>query len=172
MTDAKSIVRKWYAALGFPTDMDAPFTAALDRVEIAPDAVAKDYDVNEEDGEKNLVYFLYFSEALSQQYKQKGIPEEILIDTLHDIVVWTKTWSSIKGGLYLGELSWLKRHLTMQLFKLGRLQFCMAPSEFDIPLKGVKVGTPVIEVHIPEGEPLYTDACLSSLNKARAFFAQ
>ena len=76
------------------------------------------------------------------------------------------------GRLYLGEINWLKRHLGMRLFKLGRLQFCMASSEFAIEEKGLRQGDTVVEVHIPEGEPLSTEACLASLGLAREFFAR
>lgn len=172
MTNVQNIIEKWYRALSFPSSMDEPFKAALENIPVDAEVTVEDYVPDEQNGAKNLLYFLYFCEALSEKYKEKGIPEKILYDTLGDLVVWTKTWSALKRELYLGETSWLKRHLGMKLFKLGRLQFCMAPSEFAIPERGVACGDPVVEVHIPEGEPLSTDASRVSLDEARAFFAR
>jgi len=170
MTYAQEIAKKWYYELDFPHSMNKPFEEALKSIQISDGITIESYATNEQNGAKNLLYFLYFCEHLSQKYKEKGISNQILADTLHDLVIWTKTWSDMKGELYLGELAWLKRHLEMRLFKLGRLQFCMAPSEFDIPEKKIVRGAPIIEVHIPEGEPLSPNACCDSLNKASAFF--
>ena len=125
MTYAQDIIKKWYYALDFPREMDEPFEAALASIDIDSDTTVADYEADEKNGAKNLLYFLYFCEEISRKYKERGIPDEILYDTLRDIVVWTKTWSKLKGELYLGETNWLKRHLGMRLFKLGRLQFCM-----------------------------------------------
>ena len=168
----KEVIKKWYYKLGFPDDMDEAFESALKKPSLDNTLTVKSYNTKENDGAKNLLYFLYFCEDLAQKYETKAIPEEILLDTLGDIVTWTKIWSGLKGELYLGELEWLKRHLEGRLFKLGRLQFCMANSEFDIPEKGLVKGAPVIEVHIPEGEPLSHEACLNSIDMARDFFAR
>ena len=111
-------------------------------------------------------------EALKERYDEKGIGEDIFYDTIGDIVTWTKTWSDLKGELYLGELEWLSNHLKMKLFKLGRLQFCMGKSEYDIPQKGLKKGDNVMEVHIPEGEALTTSECERSFRLAKEFFSK
>ena len=166
----KNTIRKWYSKLGFPQSMDKEFDRALDEIKINDGATVESYNTKEQNGKKNLINFLYFCDALKEKYKSKNLPENILLDTLKDIVTWTKTWSDIKGELYLGELEWLKRHLEMKLFKLGRLQFCIAKSEFSIPEKGLQKGDNIIEVHIPEGEPLSTEECIKSLDNARRFF--
>jgi hypothetical protein len=72
----------------------------------------------------------------------------------------------------LFELPWLRRHLSANIFRLGRLQFCTGKAECDIPAIGAKKEDPVLEVHIPEGEKLSTEACLAAFDKARAFFAK
>jgi hypothetical protein len=111
-------------------------------------------------------------EALKERYAQKGIEEKILLDTLSDIGIWLDTWSEIKGELYLGELSWLKHHMSMQLFRLGRLQFCMGHCHNDYPQYDLKKGDPVIEVHIPADGALSMEACEESFAMAREFFAK
>ena len=169
---SKQTAEKWYKKLGFPAEADAPFFEALDRAKLEGEMSLADYDLSCEDGEANLLHFLCFCEELEEAYNERNIPESILLDTLGDIVVWTKTWSGLKCGLFLGELEWLSRHLGMRLFKLGRLQFCLADSEFDILEKGLEKGASVIEVHIPEGEPLLYDECVKSLDASRKFFAE
>ena len=169
---AKDIAKKWYKKLNFPACLDEEFERVLQDTEIKPEAKIENYDTSNQNGKENLVNYLYFCEALEEKYKAKSIPEAILLETLKDIVIWTKTWSKIKGELYLGELEWLKRHLQMRLFKLGRLQFCIADSEFEICEKQIKKGDAVVEVHIPEGEPLLNEECIKSLDNARGFFKQ
>ena len=166
----KTIIKKWYYKIGFPKEFDAEFEEKLESDVCLDLCPLSEYDAKCDDGIKNLFSYLLYCEELEKSYATKGIPEDILLDTLKDIAVWTKTWSGLKGRLYLGELEWLKRHLGMRLFKLGRLQFCMAESENAIPSKGLETGDNVVEVHIPEGEPLNTDACAVSLERAREFF--
>jgi hypothetical protein len=100
-----------------------------------------------------------------------GIGEEILDATLADLVRWTVEWTNVKGELYLGEISWLARHLSASIFRIGRLQYCKGKAAEDFPSLGVLKGDPIIEVHIPKGERLTKENCLASLSEARAFFA-
>ncbi len=165
----KVVIEKWYKRLGFPEKYDAEFYKALENIEISPDTCIEKYDMECEDGKKNLLSFLYLCEGAEKSYKELGIPEDIMLDTLRDVVVWTETWSAVKGELYLGEILWLKRHFEIRLFKLGRLQFCIAGAEHDIPKYGIKKGEPLIEVHIQAGGRLSTEECNSSIDMARAF---
>ena len=168
----KEIIRAWYTRLHFPAEFDAEFDQALSAYTVPEDAGVENYDVKEEDGKRNLLSFLYFCEEAKRRYAALGIPEEILLATLADIVTYTKHWSGIKGTLVLFELPWLVRHLSARIFRLGRLQFCTGKSECDIPAIGVKKNDPVLEVHIPEGEKLSTEACLAAFDEARAFYAK
>ena len=70
-----------------------------------------------------------------------------------------------KAGLYLGELNWLKRHLSMKLFKLGRLQFAFGEAICDLAEKNIKKGDNVIEVHIPAAGHLLKSECEKSFEK-------
>lgn len=171
-TEVPKIIEKWYKKLAFPKEYDREFYGALDEIKIS-DAISIDkYDVYSKDGKRNLLSALYMCEQLAEKYSAKGIDENVLCDTLSDIVIWTNVWTNLKGELYLGQLDWLKRHLQMRIFKLGRLQFCMGKAEHDIPQNGVKAGDNVIEIHIPEGEPLSKETCLSSIEAAKKFFEE
>ena len=166
----KEIIKKWYLALSFPTEYDKAFYCALDSFCPEGDITVEGYDIGCEDGVKNLLSALYMCEEAARRHRALGIPEEITLDTLRDIVIWTNTWSSVKGELALFELDWLSLHLGAKIFRLGRLQFAYAAAKHDIPAHGVKAGDPVIEVHIPEGGRLSPEACDESFARAREFF--
>lgn len=166
------IIKKWYQKLDFPKIYDTEFYHALSEINISDEISIEKYDVSSKDGKKNLLSMLFMCENLAEKYRERGIRENILRATLSDLVIWTNTWSNLKGELYLGELDWLKRHLEMRLFRLERLQFCMEQAECDIPCRGVKAGDNILEIHIPEGEPLSKEACVQSIEAAKKFFKE
>lgn len=169
--DREKIIEKWYKKLNFNSRYDVEFYDALRDIKIE-DCKIDNYDTKEKNGKKNFLSYLYMCEELSKQYKQKGISEEILYDTLSDIGRWLDTWSELEEGLYLGELNWLKRHLSMKLFKLGRLQFAFGEAICDLAEKNIKKGDNVIEVHIPADGPLLKSECEKSFDMAKKFFQE
>ena len=166
------VIEKWYLKLGFPKEYNREFYKALEIYHISDAITIDTYDTECEDGMRNLLSFLFMCEALEKHYQALGISQEILMDTLYDLVRYTKIWTSLKGTLYLGELGWLKNHLSGTLFKLGRLQFNMAPAEHSIPEKNILQGEPVLEVHIPEEGPLSPEMADASFLAAEGFFAK
>lgn len=167
------IIEKWYKRLGFPEEYDEEFYEALKIANVSENLSIGDYDLGETDGKKNLVSFLYFCEATEKEYIKKGISPDICYDTLSDLVAWTKIWSGLKGGLYFGETNWLKRHLNLELFKLGRLQFCAGKAHRDMPTENIAKGDNVIEIHIPTtGTPMKYEDCVESIKLAKEFFAK
>ena len=73
----KDVIKKWYYKLNFPNSMDVDFEQLLSNATPYAALTIEGYDTKEQDGAKNLLYFLYFCESLSQKYKEKGIPEKI-----------------------------------------------------------------------------------------------
>ncbi len=169
--DTRPIIEFWYKKLNFPQRYDSEFYRALEEIEIPADSTLAAYDVTCQDGRRNLLSLLYFCQDLKQRYVEKGIGEDILLDTLSDLVVWTDVWSELKGQLWLNELYWLKFHLDMRLFKLGRLQFCLGKAKHDVPTHSLAKGEAVVEVHIQAVGPLNREDCLASIARARDFFA-
>lgn len=169
MSSKKQIAEKWYKTLEFNREYDKTFYDALDKKEIFYDSIC-DYDINSSDGLSNLIHTLYFCESLKLEYEKRGIGNEILIDTLKDIPRWTDTYTNLKGTLYLGELGWLRNHLTLRLFKLGRLQFCFEDAHEDYSDVDVKKGEKIIGIHIPSTGPLNVEECKESIENARKFF--
>ena len=149
------IITEWYKKLGFKSKYDSEFYEALENIKISDAVSVNTYNLQEKCGKRNLLSFLFMCEALKERYLKKGISEEILIDTLKDLVRWT--WYDSNGELALHELGWLKNHMSMKLFKLGRLQFCMGNENN-------------IEIHIPEEGPLDISECEKSIIMAKEFF--
>ena len=172
MSNTKQICEKWYRKLNFPAHYDQEFYRALEEVSIPSESTFESYDLKETNGKKNLLSYLYFCEALSERYKEKGIPEQILLDTLGDLVIWTNVWSDIKGELYLGELPWLGNHMKMRLFRLGSLEFIARQSTVENQKAGLSEGDPILDIHIPNGAPLSPEKCRASIECAKQFYAK
>ncbi len=170
--DTRDIIETWYKKLGFPKEFDCEFYAALEQTEIGDYLTADTYDMDCTDGRRNLLAYLYFCEETANKYRMLGIGEKYLIDNLYDIVTWTKIWSKVKGSLYLGELAWLKRHLSCELFKIGRLQFGFGVAEYTDEQAGIKKGERIIEIHIPERGRLDISECTAAISAAKEFFAK
>jgi len=168
--EVPGIIDRWYKRLRFPADYDREFQEALKNIPVS-DTVSID-TWQEQDGKRNLLSFLFMCSALEEKYLSRGVGEDILLDTLSDVVIWTNTYSELKGELWLGETGWLKRHMSMTLFRLGRLQFGFGEAEADVPEIGLSKGDPIMEIHIPEGPALTPEACQDSIARARAFFAE
>ena len=168
----RSVIEKWYQTLQFPAEYDTQFYAALDSVEIPAETTISTYDLDSQDGKRNLLTFLYLCEGVAQKAAKRGIPEEIIVETLKDIVLWTGLYTNVCGELYLGRLGWLKIHMEFTLFRLGRLQFRMNKARWDIPEIGIAMGDNVVEIHIPRGDKLDMEECEKSIAWAKVFFAR
>jgi len=163
MQQEANILRKWYQTLGFSSQYDAAFEAGLSNSEFSLG------DAFGSNPYENFFIALYRCEKLEQQYAQREIPRQILLDTLSDLVVWTDVHYGLTGKLGLAEPSWLENHLAFGLFKLGRLQFRWFPCRR--PFAGFPAGTPVLEIHIQAGGGLSPEACEASIAQARHFYA-
>ena len=168
----KNIIKKWYERLGFPKKYDEEFYAALSSLKADIPENPKDFRDDEHTAPEALLAYLYYCEPLSEKYAALGIPEDVLLDTLSDLVVWTNTHYTLHGEVGLSQTGWLINHVTFSIFKLGRLQFGFTPAECDIHEINVKKGDPILAVHIPEGAPMTPEACKDSLERAPEFFAR
>jgi hypothetical protein len=168
----REIIKKWYYALSFDKKYDEEFLKALDAVYVDCGAVAEDYKIDDADGKKNFLYYLYFCEEMQRAYLEKGIPHDMFMDNAYDIVIWTDIWSNLKGELFLGEIDWLWHIFTLRIIKVGRLQYFRRGAKEDAPTKNLKAGDPVLDIHIPARGPLYRDECVKSLELAKEFFGK
>lgn len=174
MNTVKILAKKWYDIIDFPSEYDVKFEELLsEETDVVP-MKFDEYDVasNRSNKGKNLVMFLYFCEELSQKYEEKGIPREILLDTIDDFKISVKRQYDIDGRIGIVMASVLAKHLSMKLFRLGRLQFCMEPFAIDLPEKGLSKGSPVLDIHIPVGNSITKDALNHSFKLADEFFGK
>ena len=128
-------------------------------------------------GIQKLALTLSCLPSVYEAYAKKGIDEKIFTDTFSDIKIWCDNAFEQYGEEGLVNIHWIAKHLSMKIFRIGRLQYEF--SRFLIlphaKLKDVfkcpyKLGEKCITLHIPQGEKLDTDKCLSSLQEANAFF--
>lgn len=119
-----------------------------------------------------LRLYLAWTLDTKTRYDALGIPESVFWDSMKDITIWTEDYWNKHGIPGFAEWEWVLNTLRMKVFRIGRLQF--EPSSLkETVLCGDCVypaGTPVLEVHIPAGEPLDAAAVAESLQNAPAFF--
>lgn len=75
-----------------------------------------------------LFYLLGYLAAYpytKREYLRRGIDLKIMYDTLWDIQHWFNYDSNIRGYWFFDHFPWIWRHFTVDLFRLGRLQFML-----------------------------------------------
>ncbi|HIV91638.1 MAG TPA: DUF5596 domain-containing protein [Candidatus Eisenbergiella stercoravium] len=119
-----------------------------------------------------LVLFVTFAISAHEEYRKKGIADQIYFDTFRDIAIWNRECKRKYGEEGLAEVEWISRSVKLQLFRLGRLQFEPGTLEKELFRNGeaLPVGTPVLYVHIPAEEPLSEEACRDSFRRAAEFW--
>lgn len=172
ISEAKALALKWYRKLGILPEREGEFIAALENADLALDVDIMTFVDTKPEGVEALCKILYHCEALSERYREAGIDEQILLDTLHDIRIYCEEWTAVKGVLTTGTTNWLRRHFGFDLFRLGRLQFGMTKCWGDFPDAGLMKGDPTCDVHIPRGDKMTPEVCRASFRAARAFFAK
>lgn len=78
----------------------------------------------------SLFYLLAYLAALpaaEEQYHRLGICSEIFDATMYDLTFYTLQATDVHGYWRFDQFMWVWRHLTCQLFRLGRLQFMLIP---------------------------------------------
>lgn len=119
------------------------------------------------------IYFICCSFHTWELYQQRGLSGQIFLDSMRDIKckmmkthrlfgIWGTNW-----GIWFRDFFLLKR------FGLGRLEFELIPSVVTYEDHGcpVKLGDPVVNIHVPAAGPLYRQAVLDSYEQAARFYA-
>lgn len=121
-----------------------------------------------------LYYFCRMACEVYEKYCENGIGEEIYWDTFRDITFWCENCLKEFGEYGIDQYDWFFRHIEMKIFRLGRLEFEMMPSEWDLEYEGgrIRKEDPVINIHIPQGEKLDVSACAESFKRGRAFWGE
>ena len=126
----------------------------------------------EDNGLTVLKLYLHWLGDMRARYEALGIPQGIYEANLKDVTLWCEDFTEKTGQPGIKEWRWIGKSLRLELFRLGRLQFEPTALEEEIIHNGqvFPIGTPVLSVHIPAGEPLNPAAALDSFRQAEAFF--
>ncbi len=169
MEKVKVIAEKWYKKCGFPKEMDAPFYALLDSFEPSGEITAENADLSGALGEGTAVVVLYLLEETERVHIERGIDYSRFENTLQRFKGRIEQAFLKNGNFDIGNLIWDRLLLMGREFRIGRLVYGLGKSPCDVPSKGIKTGDSVVQLHIPGGEPLNYDACVSSIEEAKKF---
>ena len=116
-----------------------------------------------------LAVILMCAVRIKERYEKMGIAERVYLDTMSDIKIWCEN----AGNKGIKNYGWLKNHLKLELFRLGRLQFQLYECKnktLNYKKLPFSYGERVIYVHIPQGEKLDRERCIESFRMAEEFF--
>ncbi len=121
----------------------------------------------------NMVFLLLSLAPLREKYVQKGLPEELMWETMHDLTYKLHECHAVYGIWGTFVTAWYKNLYGCTCFKLGRLEFERGEFELALYKDIVKKGDSVVHCHIPSAkEPLSEAAVLDSLRRAYDFFPE
>ena len=149
-----------------------PLDVALDLENPQNTLEALETFVEQENGLRILRFFLDWGVKLKEQYDALGIPEQVFWDGMKDIAIWAEDYYDKHGIPGFAEWGWVATTLSLKVFRLGRLQFEPMQLDTAIVCNGhtYPEGTPVLNVHIPAGEPLDVAEVRVAMNYAPEFF--
>jgi hypothetical protein len=78
----------------------------------------------------SLFYLLAYMAALPSveaRYRQLGVSMDLFDDTMKDFLNYLGDFYDLRGYWGYAQFAWIWRHLTCELFRLGRLQYMLAP---------------------------------------------
>lgn len=117
------------------------------------------FDDADSKGFKMLVSYLYAALHTREIYVQKGIDEDIFVDTMKCFSRQVNEHLMAFGYYGYDRGSWTVRHLSAQMFRLGILEFEICKD------------TSTLSVHIPSDAVMTNEALAQSYNLAKSFFA-
>jgi hypothetical protein len=78
----------------------------------------------------SLFYLLAYLAPLprvKQEYLRRGISMDIFHATMRDFPAWMANYYQVEGHWGFNQFMWIWRHITCELFCLGRLQYILTP---------------------------------------------
>ena len=78
----------------------------------------------------SLFYLLAYLAALpyaEREYRRRGIGMDIFQATMSDLRIWFCHEYDLNGKWIFRQFSWVWRHLSCELFRLGRMQYMLSP---------------------------------------------
>lgn len=123
-----------------------------------------------------LAVCLLLTHISHRYYREQGIDEEIYLDSMKDIRVWTKTCVDNRHHLGVYQYGWLKNFWRASIVRLGRLEFHIVKYHHSEPYTAcgvtVKDGDPVINTHIPADGHLDPEDVQEAFCRAYRYFGK
>ncbi len=122
----------------------------------------------------NMYIYIRKCEQALVQYRERGISDTVFYDSASAFTVcgeWLLEREGIYGISRFPHRPWMRHFFNIEIFRLGRLEFELIHSQYDVELGDHKLrkGDLCISVHIPPGK-LSEEACEKSYGLAREFF--
>jgi hypothetical protein len=136
-------------------------------------AFLSDVKLKEDYRQLILYLFIRFAVDAHEAYREREIDDAIYYDTFSDIQIWCLVCKQEHGEYGLEQFNWLKEHVQLRLFRLGRLQFQPYALDREVLVNGhivIEQNRIVLNVHIPAGEPLRPGNVEESFGRAASFF--
>ena len=117
----------------------------------------------------SMLVLLLASQSLRDLYNEKGLPESVWHDSMCDLRNKLLEYKKLTGIWGTNTESWFKLFFTLERFALGRLHYNLGTLHLPCGEK-LKVGDPVVYIHIPSSGPLNIDDVRASLRMAREWY--
>ncbi|MBQ8642397.1 MAG: DUF5596 domain-containing protein [Clostridia bacterium] len=129
-----------------------------------------------EDDPGMLAVCLLLTHVSHRYYREKGIAEDIYLDSMRDIWVWTQTCLENRHHLGLYQYGWIRNFYRADIVRLGRLEFHIVKYHHDEPYTAcgvtVQKGDPVINTHIPADGHMDPEAVQEAFRRACRYFGR
>lgn len=120
----------------------------------------KDLLKDDKNGLECLAFILHIGLRTYEVYKERGISDQIFVDTFGCFSRFVKEHYESFGNYGFDREWWTVRQLTLQEFRLGELEYEMIETD----------GRRLISVHIPSDAKLEKQKCRESYRMAKNFF--
>lgn len=123
-----------------------------------------------------FVFLAFASKYMLEDYKRAGLDEELFWDTIKDLKYKLIECKNVKGVWGTFVIFWYPIFFSLNLYKLGRLEFERTKYSGDEPYRfgdtEIKKGDTVYSVHIPSCGSLSKDLRMDSYRRAFEFFKE
>lgn len=119
------------------------------------------------------VYLVFLMECvikIKPIYDEKGISEEVYLDTMTDISYKVIECKKLHGVYGVDVFAWYHTIFGMYTFKLGRLEYAEGELIYDSYKDYAVKGDRIYNLHIPSAGPLTYDLIIDSLKRAYKFY--
>lgn len=166
----KLVLEKQYEGL------EALEKAVLEGIDNADMLYALTRPLGIEDDPGMLAVCLLLTHVSHRYYREHGMDEEVYIDSMKDIRVWTKTCVDNRHHLGVYQYGWIRNFWRGDIVRLGRLEFHIVKYNHSEPYTAcgitVKEGDPVINTHIPADGHMDPEAVQDAFCRAYRYFGR